>query len=93
MRRALYEVFLFLLPFVLYFLYTRVAPRDEEGKLSHAHPWLWLFVAGLLLVIASFVWLGVTEGAGSRGVYVPARNEHGKVVPGHFENPSPAPTP
>ena len=90
MRRALYELFLFLLPFALYFLYTRVAPRDEEGKLGHAHPWPWLFIVGLVLVIGSFIWLGLVEGPGSKGVYVPANEVNGKIVPGHFEKP-PAP--
>lgn len=91
MRRALYELLLFLLPFALYFLYTRVAPRNDEGALHHAHPWLWLFVAGLVLVIFGFVWVGVTEGSGSTGAYVPAHQQNGEVVPGHFEEPPSAP--
>ena len=93
MRRVLYELFLFLLPFALYFLYTRVAQRNEEGALHHAHPWLWLFVSGLLLVIASFIWLGVTEGSGSTGTYTPAHQQNGEVVPGEFHEPAPAPSP
>ncbi len=94
MSRAFYELLLFLLPFALYFLYTRVAKRNEEGQLPHAHPWAWLFVAGLVLVIASFVWLGIAQGAGSEGHYVPAHDENGKIVPGHFENrPPPPPSP
>jgi hypothetical protein len=91
MRRAIYELFLFLLPFALYLLYTRVAPRDD-GKLRHETPWTLLFIAGLVLVIASFIWLGLTEGSGSQGGYVPAHAQDGKVVPGHFENP-PTPAP
>jgi hypothetical protein len=91
MMRVIYEMFLFLLPFALYFLYTRVAARDEEGKLGHAHPWAWLFVVGLLLVIASFVWLGLTDN--NDGVYVPAHSEGDKIVPGHYENPPVAPAP
>jgi Family of unknown function (DUF6111) len=87
--RAFWEFLLFLLPFALYFLYTRVARRDDDGKLGHAHPWAWLFIAGLVLAIAGLVWVGLTDSK-NEGVYVPAHTENGKVVPGHYE-PAPAP--
>jgi hypothetical protein len=90
--RLLWETLLFALPFVLYYLYTRVAKRDEEGKLGHAHPWGWLFVAGLVLAIGGFVWLGLTDV--HEGTYVPAREVNGEIVPGHYvpaPNPAPAP--
>jgi hypothetical protein len=88
--RVFWEFLLFLLPFALYFLYTRVARRDEDGKLGHAHPWAWLFIVGLLLAIAGLIWVGLTDKE-NEGVYVPARTENGRVVPGHYEDTAPAP--
>jgi Family of unknown function (DUF6111) len=77
------EFALFLTPFVLYaaFLFaTRV------GVL---HPTAWtmqrvaaLFIASLVLVIASFVVLANFSGAPPNSTYVPAHVENGKFVPG-----------
>lgn len=91
MTRVIWELMLFLLPFALYYLYTRVASRDEEGNLGHAHPWTWLFIAGLVLAIGGLVWVALTDN--STGTYVPARTENGRVVPGHFDETTPAPGP
>jgi hypothetical protein len=85
-RRALYEVLLFLLPFALYAIYLRLR-RDEEVSQVRTHPWTLLFVSGLVLVAASLAILGLTEGAGQRGVYVPAKVENGQVTPGHVVAP------
>ena len=64
-RRALFDLFLFLLPFVVYVLYLRFAPKREEAKKeapARAHPWTLLCISGLVLVVLSFVWLGLEEG-------------------------------
>jgi Family of unknown function (DUF6111) len=84
-RRALFESLLFLLPFGLYAIYWRISKLKEGEAPQHAHPWTVLFVSGLSLVIASFLFWGITEGAGERGVYVPPHVENGVVVPGHVE--------
>jgi len=84
-RRIIFDVLLFLLPFALYGLYWRFSARPA-GR-SAAHPWNYLLISGLVLVAASFVIWGVTEGAGRQGVYVPAHVENGRVVPGHVERP------
>lgn len=80
-RRALFDVLLFLLPFALYGLYWRFSPSPNTRGV--AHPWSYLLISGLVLVAASFVIWGVTEGSGERGIYVPAHLEEGRVVPGH----------
>jgi heme/copper-type cytochrome/quinol oxidase subunit 3 len=82
-RRILFDVLLFLLPFGVYGLYWRFSART--GERSAAHPWNYLLISGLVLVAASFVYWGVTEGAGQQGVYVPAHVENGHVIPGHVE--------
>ena len=83
-RRFLYELLLFLLPFALYAAYLRVSKGEEVGP-ARSHPWTMLFISGLVLVAASFLILGLVEGAGQRGTYVPPHVEDGRVVPGHVE--------
>ncbi len=83
-RRFLYELLLFLLPFALYAAYLRLSRRETFG-LSGNHPWTMLFASGLILVAVSFLVLGLVEGAGQRGLYVPPHVENGQVVPGHVE--------
>jgi hypothetical protein len=82
-RRALFELLLFLLPFALYAVYLKLAKEEPaETKSVRAHPWTVLFVSGLLLVAASFLIWGIQDGAGQQGVYVPPHVEDGRVVPG-----------
>jgi heme/copper-type cytochrome/quinol oxidase subunit 3 len=83
-RRILFEILLFLLPFGLYAAYLKLSKYDSERP-THQHPWTVLFVSGLVLVAASFVVWGVTEGAGQQGTYVPPHVENGRVVPGHVD--------
>ncbi|HEY4265884.1 MAG TPA: DUF6111 family protein [Micropepsaceae bacterium] len=87
-RRIFYEVLLFLLPFALYAAYWRLAKRDETVS-AHDHPWTVLFASGLVLVAASFLIWGITEGAGERGIYIAPHVENGRVIPGYVE-PGPA---
>ena len=83
-RRFLFELVLFLLPFALYAAYLKLSKYDSENP-AHPHPWTILFVSGLVLVAASFVIWGVTEGSGQQGVYVPPHLENGQVVPGRVD--------
>ena len=48
-------------------------------------PWFWLIGGGLVLVIASFVYVGLTEGETTKGVYVAPQYVNGKIVPGHVD--------
>ena len=82
--RLFFDLLLFLSPFALYAVYLRLEKRDAEAP-KRAYPWTPLFAAGLALVAVSFLYLGVTEGAGQRGVYVPPHVENGRVVPGRVE--------
>lgn len=84
-RRIFYDLLLFLLPFALYAIYWRLARKGDPAQESRPHPWAALFICGLVLVAASFVWWGLTEGSGTSGVYVPPHNVNGHVVPGHVE--------
>lgn len=79
--RISFDLLLFLLPFALYgaYLYLR---RHDEQAFSKPHPWTALFISGLVLVAASFVFWGLVEDANQRGVYVPPHLEDGRLVPG-----------
>jgi hypothetical protein len=87
-RRALFEILLFLLPFALYGAYWRLSTREESTP-APRHPWTILFASGLVLVAASFLVWGITEGAGQQGRYVPPHVVDGRIVPGHFETDTP----
>ncbi|HSZ12004.1 MAG TPA: DUF6111 family protein [Rhizomicrobium sp.] len=78
---------LFAVPFAIYGLYLillryRKVERPET-------PWPQLFVAGLALVAASFVYLGLTEGETTSGHYVAPKVVDGRIVPGHVESGNP----
>ncbi|HEY5048115.1 MAG TPA: DUF6111 family protein [Rhizomicrobium sp.] len=82
MRLLLPRLLLFLLPFILYYVFLFFTRRLPARTLT---PWTLLAIAGLALVAASFVYLGLTEGDSTRGAYVPAHVVDGRVVPGHVE--------
>ena len=48
-------------------------------------PWVWLVLAGLVLVVASLVILGLTTGFEVDATYHPARYEDGQLIPGETE--------
>lgn len=75
---------LFAAPFAIYGVYLLVS-RARSIVPTHDTPWTALFVSGLALVAASFVYLGLTEGESTQGRYVPPHVVNGKVVPGHVE--------
>jgi hypothetical protein len=87
-RIAFTRLLLFLLPFALYGVYLLLL-RWRPNATRPQTPWTPLFIAGLLLVVLSFVFLGLTEGGTTEGVYVPPNAIDGKIVPGHFEGKKP----
>jgi hypothetical protein len=78
------RILLFLLPFALYAIYLFLL-RWRPNVARPATPWTALFIAGLALVVLSFVVLGLTEGESTQGVYIPPHAVNGKVIPGHVE--------
>ena len=88
MTRILLQYLLpLILPTLVYLLWVRIAGRARtvEGvnRLASEGPWLWLIVAGVVLmgaVLAASAWTG---GSGPTGTYVAPRWEGGRVVPGH----------
>jgi hypothetical protein len=43
----------------------------------------WLAIAGLVIIILSFVWIGLNAERGE-GAYEPAHSENGTIVPGRI---------
>ena len=83
MRTVLYDVLLFLLPFVAFFSYAVWANRRRarNGIDPLRTPWFWLLVTGLVLAIGGFFVLRATLEPHT-GHYVPAvTNSDGSVSP------------
>ncbi|MBS7804739.1 hypothetical protein KIH24_09150 [Rhizobiales bacterium TNE-4] len=85
MTRAFFdEIILFLSPFIAYAIWLMIHRRSPlhgphwEGKI------LSLTTAGLVLLVASFIWLGLTANK-DQGAYVPAHMENGKLVPAEIK--------
>jgi hypothetical protein len=87
-RILLLRALLFATPFAIYGIYLALLRLGGRGTAGSA-PWTMLFVAGLSLVAASFIYVGLTEGQPTSGLYVPPHMEHGQVVPGHVEKKGP----
>jgi hypothetical protein len=83
-RIVLTRLALILLPFALNGLYLLLL-RWRPNAVRPQTPWTPLFIAGLSLVILSFLVLGLTEGDSTKGVYIPPHVVDGKIVPGHIE--------
>ena len=83
-RLILTRTLLFALPFALYGAWVVLMRLRAKTPGPHT-PWTILIVAGLALVAASFIYVGLTEGESISGVYVAPHVENGKIVPGHVE--------
>jgi hypothetical protein len=83
-RTLAIRTLLFAAPFAIYGLYYALM-RQTRAQNTPATPWSLLFIAGLSLVAASFIFVGLTEGEPTNGVYVPPHEVNGHVVSGHME--------
>jgi hypothetical protein len=75
---------LFAVPFAIYGIYWFLAHR-RTAQNAPATPWSLLFIVGLSLVAISFIYVGLTEGESTSGVYVPPHVVNGQIVPGQVE--------
>jgi hypothetical protein len=88
MLRVLLTIVLpLVLPTALYLLWVRTTQWEDGGGAMRwrALPWLWLAVAGVVLLALVLFVVTVHFGTSEQGVYVPPRYEGGHVVPGHIE--------
>ncbi|MDB5512249.1 MAG: hypothetical protein JWR08_1732 [Enterovirga sp.] len=82
-RVVLSELLLFLLPFAGFGLLLLLQRRKLVAIESWSKSSVWLAMAGLVLVIASFVYTAVVADRPEAG-FVPTHMENGQVVPGRF---------
>ncbi len=84
--RIVWNILLFLLPFVVFFAYAHFANRSRAAKGSDPlqTPWYWLIILGLVLAIAGFFVFRIGADR-QEGCYVRAHTgPDGKVVAGYF---------
>lgn len=85
MTRVFVEsLLLFLLPFLAFAIYLVAARKHALSPDHWSKPFLWLIMAGLVMVAISFIASGIMRERQASG-YVPAHIENGKLVPGKFE--------
>ncbi|HUJ04397.1 MAG TPA: DUF6111 family protein [Rhizomicrobium sp.] len=75
----------FAVPFAIWGLYVLLMYHARRLPPPRT-PWTALFIAGLAMVAASFIYLGLTEGYPTKGTYVAPHVVNGKIVPGTVEN-------
>lgn len=86
LRKLLFHLLPFLLPFVLYAGWMALARRKAAATGGALAAWprahvAWLAIAGLTLVILSFVAVALFTGSEVGRTYVPPRLEEGVIVP------------
>jgi Family of unknown function (DUF6111) len=91
MRRLLTILIPLLLPTLLYFGYIwfgrqRAAPSPSAAPSARDVPWLWLGIAGLLLLAVTLVASALYGGAEPGSHYEPPQLIDGQVQPGGFSN-------
>ena len=89
MTRILLQYLLpLILPTLVYLLWIWIAgrARTEEGvsRLASEGPWLWLIVAGVVLMGAGLAATALTGGMAPSGTYFAPHWEGGRVVPGQI---------
>ncbi len=83
-RIVIENLLLFLAPTLIYVTYVYVRRRsdgDESSVLSDA-PLLWLFAAGVALMVGTLVYFGSTSGWKAGQPYQPPIYKDGKIEPG-----------
>ena len=85
-RVILINLFLFLLPFILYGGYAYMVQKEKEpGKIWNAAPINWLFFMGSVLVFGTLIYFVSFQGGDPDGQYRPAIYKDGKIQDGRFE--------
>lgn len=87
LRVVLVNLTLLLLPSLLYGVYIYLMRRGAPpGEPVSDAPFLWLFAAGILLMLASMAFfIQFSEGGKPGQSYHPPEYKDGKIIPGYFE--------
>ncbi|MBT3330656.1 MAG: hypothetical protein HOK21_12585 [Rhodospirillaceae bacterium] len=85
LRKILFHLLPFLLPFIAYGLYLFATRRArQKGQAFDEAPWYWLFASGMLLLVISLVAVWFFSGDPAGGEYVAPHMQDGEMVPGKF---------
>ncbi len=83
MIRFVDDLLLFLVPFVGFAVYLALARKHVLDIDNWRKPTPWLAMAGLLIVISTFI-ASAIFGERNLGAYEPPRLENGVLIPGRF---------
>jgi Family of unknown function (DUF6111) len=83
-RIVIENLLLFLAPTLIYVLYVYVRRRSggDESPILNDAPLLWLFIAGVVLMLATLVLFGSNSGWKPGEAYQPPIYKDGKIQPG-----------
>ena len=84
-RIVIENLLLFLLPSLIYVLYVYIRNRSAGSEAANFDdaPLIWLFLAGVVLMLAMLLIFGLTTGWQSGLPYQPPIYKDGKIEPGH----------
>lgn len=87
LRIVFLNILMFSLPFIIYGGYMYFFGRHRSAKsMWRDAPVLWLFVAGMILMMIMVGSLISFTGSKPGGVYYPPRYKDGKIEPGRIEH-------
>ena len=85
-RVILVNLFIFLLPFMLYGGYVYLVRKNTvPGEMWNEAPINWLFFVGSLLMFGTLTYFVSFQSGDTEGQYKPATYQDGKLQDGHFE--------
>lgn len=86
-RIVIENILLLLLPTLFYiaYVYLTVGSKDAKKKVLNDAPIVWLFVAGVVLVLIVLAVFGSWSGGRPGDAYQPPVFKDGKIVPGHIK--------
>lgn len=90
-RIIIENILLLLLPTLFYiaYVYLTVGSKNAKQKVLNDAPIVWLFVAGVVLVLIVLVVFGSSNGGRPGEAYQPPVFKDGKIVPGHIKRDAP----
>jgi hypothetical protein len=87
-RAVIENLLLFFAPTLVYVIYSFVRRRSagDATPVFQDAPLVWLFVAGVCLMVATLVAFSTTTGGRPGAAYQPPAYKDGKIVPGRVLN-------